>query len=192
MRQLEPEDFGGPVEQVSRELLGCHLVRDRPGIGRQRARIVEVEAYGGPEDLASHARRGRTPRSGIMFGPPGRVYVYLIYGMHHCLNLVTGNDGEASAILIRALEPIDGITGSCAGPGRLCRELGIDRTQNGTVIHPSAGLWIEAGDPHGRPIGTSPRIGIDYAAEPWRTLAWRFFLADSPGLSVRGKKAAGG
>ena len=122
------------------QLLGMVIAR-RGADGLVAGRIVEVEAYDGPEDRASHARAGRTPRTAVMFGPPGHAYVYFVYGMHHCLNVVCGPDGVASAVLIRALEPVAGVdrmrarrgaSGGpdqrlAAGPARLCQAMGIDR-----------------------------------------------------------------
>src|SRR5207237_8038104 len=104
-----------------------HRVGGVPRVGR----VVETEAYLGPHDLAAHSARGRTPRTEVMFGPPGFAYVYLIYGVHHCLNVVTEPEGRAAAVLIRALEPVQNVEESTKGPGLLCRALGIDRRQNG-------------------------------------------------------------
>jgi DNA-3-methyladenine glycosylase len=155
--------------------------------GRLAGRIVEVEAYVGVEDLACHASRGRTARTSVMFGPPGHAYVYFIYGMHHCFNVVTDPDGVAGAVLVRALEPGDGVAGRVDGPGRLCRTLAIDRSHNGIDLTADGGgrLWIERrpGPPVGE-IATSPRIGVDYAGE-WAARPWRFYLPASRHLSVR-------
>src|SRR4249920_2485098 len=111
---------------VARELIGMHLVRMYRG--RQLVgRIVETEAYQGPQDLAAHSARGRTERNEVMFGPPGHAYVYLIYGMWFCMNVVTEREGHASAVLLRALEPVQNVTGNSRGPGLLCRAMGIDK-----------------------------------------------------------------
>ena len=115
---------------VARELIGMHLVRQRAG-QRQVGRIVETEAYQGPQDLAAHSARGRTARNEVMFGPPGHAYVYLIYGMWNCVNVVTNLTGIPHAVLIRALEPVAGIDQSTHGPGLLCRALHIDRSLSG-------------------------------------------------------------
>lgn len=166
---------------VARELLGMHLVRG-PGPRRRVGRIVETEAYQGPEDLAAHSSRGRTARTDVMFGPPGRAYVYLIYGFWNCLNVVTGRAGTPHAVLIRALEPLEGIEARTCGPGLLCRALDIDRRLNGADLRGQE-LWIErpARPPPVR-IGRSARIGVDYAGD-WAHRPWRFFDRDSPWVS---------
>jgi DNA-3-methyladenine glycosylase len=143
--------------------------------------IVETEAYLGPHDLACHAARGRTARTEVMFGPPGHAYVYLIYGMHHCVNAVTEQDGFAAAVLIRALEPDPGVDGRTDGPGRLCKALGIDRSHNGADLTRPGALYVTPGDRPvkvGRPtgeIGVGPRIGVAYAGE-WAEAPLRFWL----------------
>ena len=137
-------------------------------------KIVEVEAYVGPQDKACHASKGRTPRTEVLFGPPGVAYVYLIYGMYHCLNVVTEREEFPSAILIRAIE-IDGEL--IDGPGRLCRALQIDRCLNRVDLTTCKSLWfedqgilVERGD-----VGAYPRVGVDYAGE-WAKKPWRFRL----------------
>lgn len=167
---------------VARDLLGMHLVRahgDRVQVGR----IVEVEAYKGPKDLAAHSSKGRTRRTEVMFGPPGHAYVYLIYGFWHCVNVVTAKDGVPHAVLIRALEPVSGIDDTTHGPGLLCRALRIDRSLNGADLLDDT-LWIERPDRHIRPaIVRSTRIGVDYAGD-WAHKPWRFFDRDSPYVST--------
>lgn len=159
---------------VARELLGkllVHVVAGEQRIGR----IVETEAYLGPHDLAAHSARGLTPRTAPMFGPPGHAYVYLIYGMHHCLNVVTEEEGHASAVLIRALEPVRNIEGRTQGPGLLCRALGIDRRLNGHDLL-SDDLHLLA--PLRAPplvIARRPRIGVDYAGA-WARRLLRFYI----------------
>ena len=185
------------------ELLGCLLVREHDGrllVGR----IVEVEAYLGHEDAASHAYRGPTPRSRIMFGPAGYAYVYLIYGAHYCLNVVTGREGLGEAVLIRALEPVAGVDTMqewrsrgrghgvssvqprllTNGPGKLCQALGIDRALNGHDLTRGEVLWLEAGEPGASAdvISASPRVGVR-GDELARSIAWRFYLAGSPYVS---------
>ena len=147
-------------------------------------RIVEVEAYGGADDPASHAARGPTPRSEPMFGPAGVLYVYLIYGMHHCANVVTGPDGDGQAVLIRALEPIEGLAAMrkarpgakrdldlTNGPGKLCQALGIDRTHDGLdLLGVPATVRLELAEAVGDDeVSQTTRIGLSVAQEtPWR------------------------
>ena len=167
--------YDRPVLIVAREVLGMVLVHQGPQ-GRQAGRIVETEAYDGPLDAASHARSGPKGRAAVMFGPPGYAYVYLIYGMHHCFNLVTGPANHASAVLIRALEPLDGIAGGTNGPGRLCKVLGIDRALNGLDLT-SDDLHLEDRSLPVRDdiLVARPRIGIQFAGEPWVSQPWRFY-----------------
>ena len=172
---LSRKYFGRPTLRVARSLIGTYLVRDGED-GRRAGRIVEVEAYVGPEDRASHASRGRTPRTDVMFGPPGIAYVYLVYGMHHCFNVVTEKDGFPAAILIRAVQIESSLT-LIDGPGRVCRFFGIDRTHNRMDLTTRRGLWIEdRGDRiRASAIATFPRIGVDYAGE-WAAKPYRFRL----------------
>lgn len=164
--------YARPALEVAPELLGKRLVR---GDGRRRSgRIVEVEAYLGVGDLASHARRGPTPRNRVMFGPPGHVYVYLIYGYHNCMNVVCETDGVAGAVLIRALEPVEGIEAATNGPARLCAALEIDRSLNGLDLTVGKALWLEETGDLPAAIGRSHRIGVDYAGE-WATRPYRFY-----------------
>jgi DNA-3-methyladenine glycosylase len=194
-------------------LIGAHLVR-----GERVGRIVEVEAYIGEDDRASHARFGRTARNAVMFGPPGIAYVYLVYGMYECLNVVTEADGRPAAVLIRAVEPIEGVEAVrtsrldrargrgrskpaaearllalpaarlCSGPGLVTAGFGIRTTDTGTdLLNPVSTLRLEV-----RPAGerepaieATPRIGIGYAAEPWKSHPWRFVDSESPSLSGR-------
>ena len=168
---------------VARELIGMQLVHAQGGQLR-RGRIVETEAYLGPQDLAAHSARGRTPRTEIMFGPPGHAYVYFIYGFWNCLNVVTSAIGTPHAVLLRALEPLAGTTERTSGPGLLCRALGIDRRLNGADLLGEE-LWIErapAGERAPR-IARSTRIGVDYAGV-WAAKPWRFFDARSPYVST--------
>ena len=146
-------------------------------------RIVETEAYQGPRDLAAHSARGRTRRTEVMFGPPGHAYVYFIYGFWNCLNIVTGPTGVPHAVLLRALEPLDGLTERTWGPGLLCRALHIDRRLNGADLLGDE-LWLE--QPRRRAparIARSTRIGVDYAGD-WAQRPWRFFDRDSPFVST--------
>ena len=132
---LEAEFFRRRAPVVAKELLGKFLVR-KIGRHEQALMITEVEAYAGKDDMSSHAANGITERNKVMFGPPGRWYVYFIYGMYHCLNIVTEKDGQAGAVLIRGLEGI-------SGPGKLCRDLKIDKRLYGKLAAKSSGLWVE-------------------------------------------------
>lgn len=156
------------VLEVAPALLGKLLVR-RFDDGRMvRYRITEVEAYRGTEDRACHASKGRTPRTEVMFQQGGAVYVYLIYGQYWLLNLVTGLDGDASAVLIRGVEGF-------SGPGRVGRELQLDRSFYGESLIDSSRVWLEDAEPV-TGFKTSKRIGVDYAGEEWAGKMWRFFL----------------
>lgn len=177
--------FDRPTLKVAKDLLGKFLIRETSG-GLLQTRIVDVEAYVGPEDKACHASKGRTKRTAIMFGPPGFTYVYLIYGMYYCLNLVTEREEYPAAILIRGLEVQEetgvGVSSSrIDGPGRVCRFLNIDRADNGIDATLGATLWIEdRGRNHSNTqIHTLPRVGIDYAGE-WAHKPWRFCLPAPP------------
>ncbi len=173
--RLSRSFYAQPAEVVARELLGSRLCVRRADAHVAVGRIVETEAYLGPRDLASHARFGRTKRTEVMFGRPGRAYVFLIYGMHSCLNVVTSPMGEAQAVLLRALEPIENLEGSATGPGRLCQALGVDRSFNGEDFR-GKHIWIEKGPkPHER-IKVTARIGVDYARH-WARRRLRFCLA---------------
>jgi DNA-3-methyladenine glycosylase len=179
--------YARPTITVARELLGKVLVRQPAGGAALAARIVEVEAYLGERDAASHARRGPTPRAAIMFGPPGFLYVYLIYGMHHCMNMVTETDGVAGAVLIRAAAPIVGFgdgagaraRGPLTGPGKLCSALAITRALNGHDLTHGREIYVaDDGSPAPR-RARSARIGVDYAGA-WAARKLRFFDARSP------------
>ncbi|MFN8232810.1 MAG: DNA-3-methyladenine glycosylase [Actinomycetota bacterium] len=171
--------YGRSVIEVARDLLGRVLVRDLPDGTRLAVRLVETEAYR-QDDAASHSFGGRTPRNATMFGSPGHLYVYFTYGMHHCMNAVTGSPEGASAVLLRAAEPLRGIDEMrlrrggrdllelCRGPARLCQALGIDRALDGSDLVRGGPVWIGTGSP-ARSVVTTPRIGIRRDAErPWR------------------------
>lgn len=170
---------------VAQQALGHYLVFEHHGETRY-GRIVETEAYLGAHDLAAHSCRGVTPRTQIMFGPGGFAYVYLIYGMHHCFNIVTGPEGEGSAVLIRAIEPLAHVDTNTAGPGRLCKAMGITREQNGYDLCNSS-LYLSA-PPEGALLRTTesivaaPRIGVDYAGE-WALKPLRFLLEGNAYIS---------
>jgi DNA-3-methyladenine glycosylase len=165
--------FNRPTVQVARSLIGKYLVRSIDG--RMLAgKIVEVEAYVGSQDKACHASKGRTQRTDVMFGPAGVAYVYLIYGMYHCLNVVTEREEFPSAVLMRAIE-IDGEL--IDGPGRLCRAMEIDRRLNRLDLTTGESLWFEDRETLVKKadVGVHPRIGVDYAGE-WAKKPWRFRL----------------
>lgn len=168
------EVLSGPVLEVAPRLLGATLRH-----GQLAVRITEVEAYDGPHDPGSHAFRGPTPRNQVMFGPPGFLYVYLIYGMHHCANVVCGPEGQPSAVLLRAGEIVGTASGTARGPGRLCQALGIDRSLTGTDLT-SGSVTLHLGEPLATGvISTGPRVGLRLAADR----PWRFWLTGDPSVS---------
>jgi DNA-3-methyladenine glycosylase len=164
--------FRAGADDVARNLLGKTLVRQGKR-GLRRLVITETEAYLGAHDLACHAARGRTRRTEVMFGPPGIFYVYLIYGLHWMLNVVTGAHAHPAAVLIRGLRGLP-------GPGRLTRELMISGDLNGLRAAPTSGLWFEDHDLSLGPgrIIASPRVGVDYAGPLWSAAPLRFVLAE--------------
>jgi len=173
-----------PIE-VARELLGKHLVLRIDGVERV-GRIVETEAYLGPHDLAAHSARGRTARTEVMFGPPGHAYVYLIYGMHNCMNVVTQGEGQASAVLLRALQPVRNLDAHTRGPGLLCKAMGIDRRLSG---HDLLSAEFHLAEPAPEPelaerivIVRRPRIGVDYAGH-WAKRLLRFYIRGNTWIS---------
>ena len=177
--RLPQRYYRQPTLKLSRQLLGKFLVM-RSGERSRVGMITEVEAYVGPHDRASHASRGNTPRTAVMFGPGGYWYVYLIYGMHYCLNIITEHAGYPAAILIRAVEPVSGLKQNAKtdGPGKLCRAFNITTNLNQTPAFGSrARLWIED---RGVVIKSSrikhaPRIGVDYAGA-YKSKPWRFYI----------------
>ena len=168
---------------VAKDLLGKCLVHVSLGVERI-GRIVEVEAYLGPHDLASHSSRGLTARTRVMFGPPGHAYVYLVYGLHCCMNVVTDREGHASAVLIRAVEPVRNVEGSTRGPGRLCKAMGIDRHLNGHDLVDDKFFIGDPLDPVSPGIVKRPRIGVDYAGR-WARRHLRFYIRGNPFVSKR-------
>jgi DNA-3-methyladenine glycosylase len=193
--KLRRDFYARPAVTVARALIGTVLVRREPG-GELRGRIVEAEAYTGQTDPGSHAFRGPTPRNRVMFGPAGRLYVYLSHGMHYCMNVVTDTDGVAGAVLLRALEPLQGIevmerrrggrplVELCNGPGKLCQAFGIGREEYGADLETSD-VWIEDDGYTPQGVGVSARIGLTAGRE----LPLRYFLENSPFVS-RGKPSA--
>jgi DNA-3-methyladenine glycosylase len=195
--------FARPTPEVARDLLGKWLCR-RTDDGLTCGRIVETEAYGGPEDLASHARAGLTRRTAPMFGDVGHAYVYLIYGMHDCLNVVAhSDDDQAGAVLLRAIEPVVGVEVMrrrrrretdpdyklASGPARLCQSMAVDRALDGHDLATGNGLWLatgESGVANGsrESVSVGPRIGVDYAGE-WSARPWRFWLTGNAAVSRR-------
>ena len=196
MERLERAFYDRDTLTVARELLGQRLVRRLDG-GRVAGRIVEVEAYVGEMDTACHAHRGRTARNAVMFGSPGYAYVYFIYGMHHCFNTVTDREGYAAAVLVRALEPLEGIECMRArrkgrkgielanGPAKLCYALGIDRALNGIDLATSEELWLERdASVASEQIAAGPRVGVR-GDEFALTVEWRFWIRGNRYVSKR-------
>ena len=182
--------FARPTLQVARDLLGQHLVHVAGGV-RLAGRIMETEAYIDQTDLACHARFGRTPRSQVMFGPPGHAYIYFTYGMHWMLNIVTEAENCPAAVLIRAIAPDDGLPIMQArrgppaaarhltdGPGKLAQAMGIHKALNGhDLCAPEAALFVERAPrvPAAR-VQVGPRIGLNHTPEPWKSMPWRFWV----------------
>lgn len=184
--------LNGPPQQAARALLGQVLVQ-----GDVTLRITEVEAYGGPDDSASHARHGRTGRNAPMWGPPGHAYIYFCYGVHWMLNVVTGPEGEASAVLIRGAEVLGGMDTVlqrrkaakasallCAGPGKVAQALGLDKTFDGHDLLKAGGLELRSGTAPTR-ITAGPRLGIGFATAEDQARPWRFADGDSPAVLKR-------
>jgi DNA-3-methyladenine glycosylase len=175
--------YSRPTLTVARELLGARLVRILDGV-RLAGIITEAEAYVGEEDLGCHAKSGKTKRNAVMYGPPGHAYVYFTYGMHWMLNAVTEREGFPAAVLIRAMEPVEGADiisarrrgGDTTGPAKLTQALVIDAALNGVnLCDLDSGLWIEAGTRFAdSDIITGPRVGLDTVPEPWKSVPWRF------------------
>jgi len=170
--RLTQEFFRNDVLKVAAGLLGKFLVRKFNNGQTVRYMISEVEAYSGDGDLACHASKGKTSRTEVMFREGGLVYVYLVYGIHWLLNIVTGKEGDASAVLIRGLIDIP-------GPGRVGKILQLDKSFYGEDLTTSDRIWIEESDMK-IAYDTAPRIGIDYAGEPWKSKHWRFYISQHP------------
>lgn len=170
-----------PAIDVARDLLGHTLVHVDRGV-RRSGRIVETEAYVGAHDLACHASKGRTARTDVMFGRGGHAYVYLIYGMYDCFNVVTDRRGHPSAVLVRALSPLENCLRTTDGPGKLCRALAITRVHDGLDLRGDE-LFIERAEAAAsRSIAKGPRIGVDYARH-WAKRHLRFWIRDDPWVS---------
>lgn len=197
MKRLDQRFYGRSAREVAVDLLGKSLVRTYRDI-RISGRIVETEAYCDSEelDLACHgdrANKGRpTPRTQVMFGPPGHAYVYFTYGMHWMFNIVTGEEHQANAVLIRALEPMEGLDAMMSlrdqrplseltnGPAKLAQALAIDSNLNGVPLFDKyCPIWVE--EPYGSPvfqIAVGPRIGLGNTPEPWLSMPWRYWIQD--------------
>lgn len=195
MKRLAAEWFRRDVVEVAQDLIGTVLVN-----GKRAGVIVETEAYLGPEDQASHTRFGVTARNSVMFGPGGVSYVYLCYGIHEMFNIVTGEDGQGQAVLIRAIAPYAGIADDAnvgRGPGKVTKAMGIDRSLDRKslakgplyvgehVDAPELAAWATAPV---RSIASGPRIGVDYAGDDWKARPLRFWWSGHP--SVSGPRAA--
>lgn len=201
-RILPRSFYARPVLAVARSVIGKVLVTESSE-GTTRGRIVESEAYRGPKDRAAHSFGGRrTPRTEAMFGRAGHAYVFFVYGMHWHFNLVTGHPGEPHAVLVRAVEPIEGASLMAArrgmdarsrdltnGPGKLCEAFGISRSGYGVDLCKRGAIYLVDG-PAPRKIARSPRIGVDYAGV-WADKKWRFFDPESPYVS-RARPRGGG
>jgi DNA-3-methyladenine glycosylase len=191
-KRLGRDFFNRPTLQVARDLLGTRLVR-LDGNQRLSGIVTETEGYCGEEDLACHARAGRTNRTAVMYGLPGVAYVYFTYGMHWMLNFITETEGQPEAVLVRGIRPEEGIETIAQrrngrpekewtnGPGKLCQALGIDGTLNGAdLTQPDAALFVEAGSfVKERDIQIGPRVGLGAVPEPWLSKPWRFFVRDN-------------
>lgn len=174
MQALPRSFYDRDTVLVARALLGKLLVH-RSGGTERIGKIVEVEAYLGPHDLAAHTSKGLTPRTRVMFGPPGYAYIYLIYGMHHCMNVVTEADGTGAAVLLRALEPVANLSDNTNGPGRLCKAMGVDRSHYGHDLCSDDFFVAENPQEEDMTIVARPRIGVDYAGE-WAAKPLRFYI----------------
>ena len=185
--------YARDAREVAPDLLNKVLVH-----GNRAARIVEVEAYMGGDDPGSHAYRGMTPRTTVMFGPPGHMYVYFTYGMHWCANAVCGPDGVAMAVLLRAGGPVAGLEAMrasrpkartdrdlCSGPGKLCQALGIDKAHNGTDLVTSGPGGVHVVD-DGMPPPPHPAVSVRVGLSAGADLPWRWFVAGDPNLSRKG------
>jgi len=195
--RLPRSALAGWSTEVAPALLGARLVSTLGG-ALVAVRLTEVEAYMGEQDPGSHAFRGRTPRTAVMFGPAGHLYVYFTYGMHWCANVVCGPEGSASAVLVRAGEVMQGLDAARArrpaarrdadlarGPARLASALAIDGTLDGAdLCAPSSALWLEPPQPRAVGVRTGPRVGVSGAGGNGETFPWRFWLEDDPTVST--------
>lgn len=192
---LPREFFARPTLEVTRSLLGMRLVRLEAGM-RIAGIITETEAYVGETDLGCHAKAGRTPRTAVMYGPPGHAYVYFTYGTHWMLNFVAEAEGFPGAVLVRAIQPTEGLEIIAArrkgrppaqwtdGPGKLCQALGITGSLNGhDVCAPQATLFVEEGEPiPDSSVTIGPRVGLYNVPEPWKSIPWRYRVLNTASL----------
>jgi DNA-3-methyladenine glycosylase len=179
------EFYNRPTLTVARELIGARLIRTLNG-ERLVGIITETEAYIGEKDLGCHAKAGRTARTAVMYGPPGHAYVYFTYGHHWMLNVVTEREGFPAAVLLRAIQPIEGIETMSVrrsrrdtfGPGKLTQAMGITKSENGVdLTKTGSDLWIEAGQQVPNSLVTKgPRVGLNTVPEPWKSKPWRFLV----------------
>ena len=167
-KRFNREFYNRDVLEVAPQLLGQHLVKTNADGSLSSYVITETEAYRGGEDLACHASKGMTPRTRVMFGEGGHLYMYLIYGMYWMMNVVTGQEGLPQAVLFRGLR-------EASGPGRLTRLLGVDKDFYGEDLVNSGRIWIEESGPTPA-YTTGPRVGVEYAGEPWKDMPWRFLI----------------
>lgn len=183
MKKLPRSFYDRDTIVVAKDLLGKYLVH-KTAQDTRIGKIVEVEAYLGPHDLAAHSARGKTERTKVMFGPPGHAYVYLIYGMYYCVNVVTEAEGHASAVLIRALEPVENIHSRTQGPGLLCKAMQITKHLHGHDLLSDDFYLTESPAPQRVTIVKRPRIGVDYAKH-WAKRLLRFYIKGNPFVSKR-------
>jgi DNA-3-methyladenine glycosylase len=176
-KKLGRSFFKRPAEELAEEVLGTIMVR-RVGVTLRRARIVEAEAYLGPRDLASHASKGLTNRTQVLYGPPGRAYVYFVYGLHYMFNIVCGQTGGGQAVLIRAAEPLDGWQADLTGPAKLAQNFGVTLADNGLDLSGDDVVLLQEPDYQPRIIRTK-RIGVDYARH-WKDRHLRFIDVSNP------------
>ncbi|HVY53365.1 MAG TPA: DNA-3-methyladenine glycosylase [Gammaproteobacteria bacterium] len=183
MKKLFREFYDRDTIEVAHDLLGKYIIHHVNKVERI-GKIVEVEAYLGPHDLAAHSSKGLTNRTRVMFGPPGHAYVYLIYGMYYCMNFVTEKEGHASAVLLRAIEPIQNITERTNGPGLLCNALGITKAQHGADLLSDTFYVADPQNQEAFTIVKKARVGVDYARH-WARRLLRFYIKNNPFVSKR-------
>ena len=183
MKKLGRAFYNRDTMIVARELLGKYLVHVSRGIERIGS-IVEDEAYLGPHDLAAHSAKGLTPRTRVMLGPPGYAYVYMIYGMYYCMNVVTEREGHASAVLLRAIEPVKNVNGRTQGPGLLCKSMEIDRRLNAHDLLSDDFYIADRLNNEQLVIVNRPRVGVAYAKH-WQRRLLRFYIKGNPFVSKK-------